>query len=106
MNMNRAGRHRVSLIVLAWYMVVSLNVCSGQVDGGGIAGRLTDPAQGVVVTARVTAKSLETGYLRETITASDGSFRFTLLDAGRYRIEVSAQGFETLIREPITVRAT
>jgi hypothetical protein len=37
---------------------------------------------------------------------TDGSFLFSLLDAGRYRIEVTAEGFETLISEPITVRAT
>ena len=56
--------------------------------------------------AAVTAKNLDTGYTRPTKTGVDGSFVFTLLEIGRYRVEVTAQGFETLVREPITVRAT
>jgi len=36
----------------------------------------------------------------------DGGFMFSLLDVGPYRIEIAARGFETLIREPITVRVT
>src|ERR1700693_6393199 len=92
------------LVLLAWCL--GAGVCNGQSDRGGITGRVTDPAQDAVVKATVQAKSLETGYIRETITRSDGSFVFSLLDAGQYRIEVAAQGFETLVREPITVRAT
>jgi hypothetical protein len=92
------------LVLLAWCL--GAGVCNGQSDRGGITGRVTDPAQDAVVKATVQAKSLETGYIRETITRSDGSFVFGLLDAGQYRIEVAAQGFETLVREPITVRAT
>ena len=52
----------------------------------------------------MTLKNLETGYTRETKTGEDGSFLFILLDIGRYRIEVTAEGFATLIRAPITVR--
>src|ERR1700688_3281827 len=87
-------------------LFIGASVCSAQGDRGGIVGRLIDPTQAVVPTAAVTAKNLETGYTRETKTGDDGSFLFILLDAGRYRMEVTAEGFATLIREPITVRAT
>src|SRR6202790_411815 len=87
-------------------LFIGASVCSAQGDRGGIIGRLIDPTQAVVPTAAVTAKNLETGYTRETKTGDDGSFLFILLDAGRYRIEVTAEGLATLIREPITVRAT
>ncbi len=87
-------------------LFIGATVCSAQGDRGGIIGSLIDPNQAVVIAAAVTAKNLETGYTRETKTGDDGSFLFSLLDAGRYRIEVAAQGFATLIREPITVRAT
>ena len=93
------------IALLAWQMGVGISVCTGQGDRGGIIGGLIDPTQAVVAKATVIAKSLDTGYSRETITGADGSFLFSLLDPGRYRIEVAAQGFETLIREPITVRA-
>jgi outer membrane receptor protein involved in Fe transport len=94
------------VMVVAWYMVGGLSVCSAQGDRGGIIGSVIDPTQAAVAKATVIAKSIETGYVRETRTGVDGSFLFNLLEAGRYRIEVTSQGFATLIREPITVRAT
>src|SRR6202795_4728434 len=84
-------------------LFIGATVCSAQGDRGGIIGRLIDPTQAVVIAATVTAKNLETGYTRETKSGDDGSFLFSLLDAGRYRIEVTAEGFATLIRGPITV---
>ena len=94
------------VMVVAWYMVGGLSVCSAQGDRGGIIGSVIDPTQAAVAKATVRAKSIETGYVRETRTGVDGSFLFNLLEAGRYRIEVTSQGFATFIREPITVRAT
>jgi hypothetical protein len=93
-------------MLMTWNMGAGVSICAGQGDRGGIIGRVIDPTQAVVTKATVTAKSLDTGYLRETRTGPDGRFLISLLDAGRYRIEVTAQGFATLLREPITVRAT
>jgi hypothetical protein len=101
-----ASRSRLWIALLAWHMGVGISVCTGQGDRGGIIGGVIDPTHAVVAKAIVMAKSLDTGYSRETITGADGSFLFSPLDPGRYRIEVAAQGFETLVREPITVRAT
>jgi hypothetical protein len=110
---NRGGSHGSGNVDLAnggWrrllVLLIGASVCSAQADRGGIIGRLIDPTQAVVPTAAVTVKNLETGYTRETKTGDDGSFHFIVLDAGQYRIEVTAEGFATLIREPITVRAT
>jgi hypothetical protein len=102
----RAHRRSIWLILLVCHMAMGISVSRGQGDTGGVIGFVTDPSQAVVVKARVTAKNLDTGYERATVTAADGSFAFNLLDAGRYRIEVIAKGFGTLIREPITVRVT
>ena len=102
----RASGYNVALILLAWHLGVGFNVCSGQGDRGGIIGRVIDPAQSVVAKATITAKSLGTGFKRETITGEDGTFVFNALDVGVYRVEVTAKGFEMLIREPITVRGT
>jgi hypothetical protein len=93
-------------MVVAWYMAGGFSVCSAQGDRGGIIGSVIDPTQAAVAKATVIAKSIETGYVRENRTGVDGSFLFNLLEAGRYRIEVTSQGFATFIREPITVRAT
>ncbi len=99
-------RYSPWFILVVWQMGAGLRACNAQSDRGGVIGRVIDPTQAVVSKAKVTAQSLETGYLRETVTGVDGTFLLSLLDAGRYRIEVTAQGFEALIREPITVRAT
>src|SRR3984885_2983541 len=100
------ARYCPRFMVVVWYMVGGFSVCSAQGDRGGIIGSVIDPSQVAVAKATVTAKSIETGHVRETRTGVDGSFLFNLLDAGRYRIEVTSQGFATFIREPITVRAT
>ena len=100
------ARYCPRFMVVVWYMVGGFSVCSAQGDRGGIIGSVIDPSQAAVAKATVTAKSIETGHVRETRTGVDGSFLFNLLDAGRYRIEVTSQGFATFIREPITVRAT
>lgn len=102
----RAHRHSLWLILLVCHMGVCVSVSHGQGDTGGIIGFVTDPSRAVVVKAKVTATNLERGYERTTVTGAKGTFLFNLLEAGRYRIEVTAQGFETLIREPITVRVT
>ena len=69
--------------MVAWCMVGGFSVCSAQGDRGGIIGSVIDPTQAAVAKATVIAKSIETGYVRETRTGVDGSFLFYLLEAGR-----------------------
>src|SRR6202023_1131265 len=94
------------VMVVAWYMVGGLSVCSAQGDRGGIIGSVIDPTQAAVAKATVIAKSIETGYVRETRTGVDGSFLFYLLESGRCRKRLTSPGFATFIRDAITVRAT
>jgi carboxypeptidase family protein len=100
------GRSGLWFMLLLWPMGTGITLRDAQGDGGGITGRVIDPARAVVTRAIVKARSLDTAYTRETVTSADGSFLFSLLEAGQYRVEVTAQGFETLVREPITVRVT
>ncbi len=60
---------------------------------GDIAGVVTDPSGAVVAGAPVTATSLETGSVANTVTTSTGAFRFSLLKPGRYTVTVNATGF-------------
>jgi len=93
-------------VLLTLLIAVSVGVARGQGARGGITGIVTDPSGAVVPGASITATNLNTGFARTTVSGSDGSFLFALLDPGRYRIEVVAQGFKRLTREPITVRVT
>jgi len=58
-------------------------------------GVVTDSTQAVVVGAKVTVMNLETGLRRETHTNETGSYTFTMLPVGRYRLEASLTGFNT-----------
>jgi hypothetical protein len=73
---------------------------------GGITALVADSSGAVMEKAKVRATNLDTGVSRETVTTSAGSFVFSLLDVGRYRIEVTATGFKALVREPIVVRVS
>jgi hypothetical protein len=70
---------------------------------GTIEGAVTDQTASALVGARVVAINLETGFTKETVTASDGFYRLLLLPVGQYTITVEAPKFATLIREAIQV---
>lgn len=60
-----------------------------------LTGRVTDPTGLGVPSARVRLTRQSTGAARETLSASQGEYRFDLLDPGDYSIQVSAPGFKT-----------
>ena len=70
---------------------------------GAIEGAVTDRTAGALAGARVTAINLETGFTKETATASDGFYRLLLLPVGQYTMTVEAARFATLVREAIQV---
>ncbi|MFN7994580.1 MAG: TonB-dependent receptor [Bryobacteraceae bacterium] len=73
---------------------------------GVIEGLVTEKSQSPVATARVTARNLDTGFTKVTLTGSDGLFRVSLLPVGQYRITVDAPQFATLVRQPIAVNVS
>jgi hypothetical protein len=65
----------------------------GQGTTGQIAGTVTDPNGAAVTGATVKAINTGTNYSRDTTTDGEGIYGFQLLPPGRYRVEVTAQGF-------------
>src|SRR6185503_15062649 len=72
-----------------------------QVTTGTISGSVADPNGAVVQGANITATSLETNSSRSTTSDSDGHFAFTLLTPGRYRVDVTSQGFQDYQTEAV-----
>jgi hypothetical protein len=62
-----------------------------------LQGLVTDPSGAVVPNAKVTVRSLATGAERTAQTDSEGNYQVASLQPGAYRVEVQAQGFQTLI---------
>jgi len=62
---------------------------------GKLIGRVQDSSGAVVVGAKVTAHSDDTGIDATVETASDGSYAFGSLHVGQYRVRVEAAGFRS-----------
>ena len=58
-----------------------------------IEGVVNDPNNAVVVGARVTARNVDTGLVREITTDSSGIYRLIALPPGTYSLSASSQGF-------------
>lgn len=63
-----------------------------------ISGRVTDPAGATVSGAAVTAKNVETGETRGTVTDDAGHFLVPSLAVGEYEVRVTKQGFQEEVR--------
>ncbi|HXG92320.1 MAG TPA: TonB-dependent receptor [Blastocatellia bacterium] len=66
---------------------------SAQTFRGTILGTVTDQQGAVVLGATVTAKNLDTGIERSTVTDGSGNYSIPELPIGRYEVKAQAQGF-------------
>ncbi len=65
-----------------------------QIGGGSIIGAVTDESGAAVANATVKATNVQTNVASSTVTNAQGYYEFPLLGAGKYSIEVTAQGFQ------------
>ncbi|OLE52056.1 MAG: hypothetical protein AUG51_19885 [Acidobacteria bacterium 13_1_20CM_3_53_8] len=78
-----------------WLLMLSLSSSSlGQAGRSTVRGTITDPHGSAVAGATVTLRNTERGLARTQITTTDGSYVFTTVPPGIYRIEVEARGFK------------
>src|SRR5262247_3000672 len=92
MEMQRMNRKlRDKLILVASCLTLLWCIPSfGQVLKGSISGTAVDQQGAVVTGATVKATETATGVMHTTTTDSSGSFRFNLIPAGQYKVEVAA----------------
>jgi len=85
--------------------VVSLSVISlhAQVDTGSILGTVTDPSGAVITGAKVTLTNLGTNSQLSTTTGADGTYKFSPVRIGSYKIDVTSQGFQSESQRDIAV---
>ncbi len=76
-----------------------------QVLYGSLTGNVSDPTGAAIPAAKVQAINVATGVTREAETDERGSFQFNDLQAGRYRVTVTAASFGTLVQNEVPVEA-
>ncbi|HEY9230686.1 MAG TPA: carboxypeptidase-like regulatory domain-containing protein, partial [Blastocatellia bacterium] len=75
-------------------------------DTATVRGQVTDPQGAAINDAAVTLANPLTGLKREARTDSNGYYSFAGLPlTGRYTLTVSSQGFKTVEREDLGLRA-
>ena len=73
---------------------------------GALTGVVHDPSGAVVPNATVTATKTDTNQARTAATGADGTYKFTLLPPGSYRVTFVAVGFKTAEVPLVTVNVT
>jgi hypothetical protein len=68
-----------------------------------LQGTVTDPQGAVVPNAKVVVRAQATGQERGAQTDADGNYQVASLLPGAYRVEVQAQGFQTLVINEINL---
>ena len=91
--------HRFRLILSAVLMsCCSLCSLSAQTPTATIDGRVVDPSKAVLEGVKIEATEIDTGLKYTVQTNSAGLFALTNLAPGAYRLELSKQGFRTLVK--------
>ncbi len=86
--------------------IVLLFVCSWAPSGfaqvsATLSGAVTDQSGAAVTAADVTARNLDTGLSRSTVTDQEGRYRLFALALGQYEIRVKKSGFAEALRTGI-----
>ena len=84
-------------------MALTTSNLAGQQITGSIRGIVNDPSGAIVQSATVTAKQVETGLTRATITDRQGEYVLIELPIGHYQLDVQAKGFQKYLQQGITL---
>ncbi len=107
--MNRSSYSSIlrSFAALAIFALISgVLPLQAQVDTGSITGTVTDPSGAVVSGAKVTLTNEGTGASLTVTTGNEGTYTFSPVRIGSYKIEASAQGFKTVTQSNIVVNVS
>src|SRR5579863_6939093 len=83
----------IAAVLFAFLCLPSLMAQSAGTSA--LAGTITDASGAAIPNATVTITNNGTGQSRTTTTGADGTYRFTLLPPGNYKVAFSATGFKT-----------
>src|SRR5579859_3674679 len=106
-----------SAICRCWPLFFCLLLLSTATTWGqattSVRGAVTDPSGGAIVGASVTLVNTDSKIERKSSTNEDGSYQFTFLPPGTYKLSITATGFQgfekeglaLLVNTPATINA-
>jgi len=89
-------------LVVAVFLALTLSAAA-QVQHGVLTGTVTDQTGAVVPGAEVKATHIDVAKVYTTTTGPAGVYRLSELPVGRYKVEISAEGFRTAVVADIPV---
>jgi hypothetical protein len=72
-------------------------------NSGDIRGSITDASGAVVPGAKITVINVDTGVSKDYTSNADGIYDTSSIVAGKYKLTFAKDGFEQLVRGPITL---
>ena len=97
----RVGTVRGLLLVFS--ALVATSSLHGQISSADILGNAFDPSGAALVGVKISATQLSTGITRDTTSSEAGSYLFSTLPIGHYRLKAEINGFRNAIVEDVAV---
>src|SRR6201991_2388059 len=91
--------HRVAALV--FILLTSFTLGQAQTTNASLSGRITDPANALIVDARVAAISAATNIRHECTSNGSGDYHLANLPPASYRLEIEKSGFKKLINPDV-----
>jgi hypothetical protein len=95
--------HSLIFLAAAALLLVLPLTTAAQTFRGTILGSVTDQTGAVVAGAKVTVRNVDTGLVRTTTTATDGTYAAPELPIGNYSVTVEKEGFQTAVTTGVRV---
>ena len=88
---------------LVFILLTSFTLGQAQSTNASLAGRITDPANALIVDAKVAAISAGTNIRYEDTTNGSGEYHLANLPPASYRLEIQKSGFKKLIKPDVVL---
>jgi len=91
--------------VLPLLLILGSGACFAQsTNAGDIRGSVTDPTGALIPDVTVTVTNVDTGVTKDFTSNQSGLYDTDSIVAGRYTVAFKKDGFEKLVRGPVTVQ--
>jgi hypothetical protein len=99
---------RVFLYVSAFIAVVTLSIgsLSAQETRATLSGTVFDPSGATLVGARLTLTNVATAVTVNSVSNSDGQYRFLFIDPGTYKLTAEVAGFESYVQSGVVLNVS